>query len=158
MKTLLIGIGIVLGMAAMAAAGVMSAPAIPVDSSHQLRDGEWLRLPSAVPPSGSITMGPFNAVSTSAPALDLGFPVGYGKCAFTQVNGTASRVFILQGSPVSNSTGFTNDVSHTVSGDQTTWAFFFSGDPSEWWQGRCDSGCGVGNEITVQCTFGGMEQ
>ncbi|MDA8173124.1 MAG: hypothetical protein M0018_00885 [Nitrospiraceae bacterium] len=159
MKTFSATIAGLLILTGLAFAGVLTAPTIPVDQSQQLHNGTWLRLPTAVPPSGSITMGPFNAAGqTSAPAMDMGFPVGYGKCTFTQVNGAATRVFILQGSSVSNSSGFTNDISHTVSADQTTWGFFFSGDPNRWWQGRCDSGCGVGNEITVQCTFGGIGQ
>ncbi len=109
-------------------------------------------------PSMSLTMGPFGSVSTSAPAFDIGMPIGYGKCTFTQVNGTASRTFILQGSNISASAGFTNDVSVTVTNNPATWAFFFNQIPNEWWRGRCDSGCGIGNEITVECTFGGLNQ
>lgn len=113
---------------------------------------------SSIHPSMSVQMGPVNNNVPSAPATDMGVPVGYGKCTFTQVNGTNSRTFILQGSNVSAAAGFSNDVSVTVTSDPSTWAFFFQDDPNEFWRGQCASGCGIGNEVTVECTFGGMAQ
>ncbi len=145
MKTFIGIIAAVLGLATLAFAGVMGAPTQP-----------WLGM-SSVPPSGSAPMGTLSAPSTNGPSVDLDWPVGSGSCTVAQDNGTSVKTLYIQAA--ADGTHFVNATNAwTVTpGDSNSLSANWAQTLYEYWRAYCASGCGVGNEVTVNCTFGGQQ-